>query len=152
MTQRQNSWWQRHKFKLNALVLLLPLWFFYQSMHLSFPPSLPQQQIGPFTVTPTPLTNDGPYQHHQDWVKDFSLQFCQGCVGQIRQAYMVMAEQPPSLSDMATEELGILHGDSHWQHVHALIHSQSPQARLWLVIEDWQGQQHVGSWPFQMAP
>ncbi|WP_337880540.1 hypothetical protein [Rheinheimera sp.] len=151
MAQRDNSWWQRHKFKLNGLVLILPFWFLYESMNMTFPAALPQQQVGPFTVTPSPLSNDAPYQHDGDWVKDFMLQFCDGCVPKIRQAYMTIATEQPSLDQFADAHLGILHGDNHMQHVHALV--QSPTAsnqKLWLLIEDWQGQQHIASWDFSL--
>ena len=43
---RNNSFWQRHKYKLNGLVLVLPFWFLYQSITPVFPPAWPAQQLG----------------------------------------------------------------------------------------------------------
>ncbi len=73
-------YWLRYKFKLSGLVLLLPFWFLYQSLHQQFPPTLPKAQLGPFDVSVMPLTEDGPYPHHGEWVKDYYLQWCKGCV------------------------------------------------------------------------
>jgi len=152
MAQRSNTWWQRNKFKLNALVLILPFWFLYDSLSPVFPPSWSTQKVGAFEVTPTPLTNDAPYQHHGDWVKDFSLQFCEGCVANIRQAYMAIAAEQPAIEAFAEADLSILHGSSFAQHVHAKASAQ-PKAgdKVWLLIEDWQGQLHVGSWDWPQS-
>lgn len=152
MAQRTDSWWQRNKFKLNALVLILPFVFLYQSMNPVFPASWPTQKIGAFEVTPTPLSNDGLYQHDGEWVKDFMLQFCDECVPNIRQAYMAIAAEQPAIEDFADAELSILHGSSHGQHVHATAATLPKDGdKVWLLIEDWQGQVHVGSWDWPQS-
>ena len=83
-----NSFWQRHKYKLSGLVLLLPLWFLYQSLTPQFPPAWPAQQLGEFEIAPMPLNLAPPYAHHDKYVKDFYLTFSQGEISSIRQGYV----------------------------------------------------------------
>ena len=90
------QFWARHKFKLNGLVLVLPFWFLYQSLDLQFPPALPKAQLGPYEVTAMPLSSDGPYAHHGEWVKDYYLQWCSDCVEKIRQGFLLVSDKLPA--------------------------------------------------------
>ena len=145
---RSNSFWQRHKYKLNGLVLVLPFWFLYQSMNPVFPAAWPTQQIGPFEITPMPLDDKHPYLHHDIYVKDFMLVFEKGEAGNIRQGYANIGTQALPIADLQRSENGILHGNKHGQHVHAIATKTLTSAdSLWISIENWQGEWQVAKWP-----
>jgi hypothetical protein len=145
---RSNTFWQRHKYKLNGLVLLLPLWFLYQSMTPEFPPAWPAQQLAEFTIAPMPLDLKPPYAHHDSYVKDFMLTFSQGDIASIRQAYLNLGPSALPLSQLQQGEDGILHGSRHGQHVHAIApQTLSAEDKVWLTIQTWQGETLSTSWP-----
>ena len=145
---RSNSFWQRHKYKLNGLVLVLPFWFLYQSLTPEFPLAWPAQQLGDFEVSPMPLNLKPPYAHHDEYVKDFMLTFNLGDIRNIRQGYLNIGPSALPLSKLQQGEAGILHGSRHSQHVHAIappILSASDQ--VWLTLQTWQGETLITSWP-----
>ncbi|SEH67233.1 hypothetical protein SAMN05660691_00803 [Rheinheimera pacifica] len=152
---RSNSVWQRHKYKLNGLVLVLPFWFLYQSLTPEFPPAWPAQQVGQFEIAPMPLNLKPPYAHHDEYVKDFMLMFGQGDVSDIRQGYVNIGPAPLPIEELQQGDEGILHGSRHGQHVHAIAPKQfSATDKLWLTIETWQGEQLTSSWelPPELLP
>lgn len=139
--------WQYWKFRLNGLLLVLPFWFLYQALTPVFPPALPAATLGPYTVTVSPLNNDGPYAHHGEWVKDYHLQWCDGCVAKLRQGFLLVSASEPDLAQLSAGHSSLLHGHAHGLHVHAASPAQpGPNDKLWLVIEDWQGQVYRHSW------
>lgn len=150
MTQQPSAlhrWWMRYRFKLNGLLLLLPGWFLYQSMNPQFPPALPLAQLGPYDVRVMPLTTDGPYLHHGEWVKDYYLQWCDDCAKRIRQGFLLVSAEKPDLAQLSKGHSSVLHGTQHGLHVHA----QSPETpksgdKLWLLIQDWHGQVYTHAW------
>lgn len=147
MARRYNTFWQRNKFKLSGLVLILPFWFLYQSFQVDFPDTWEAQQLGPFEVTPMPLDLDAPYAHHDDYVKDFMLMFSQGEVADIRQGYLSIGPEPLPLAKLEQDDQGILHGSRHGQHVHGIAPaSLSANDKVWLTIQDWQGEVYVANW------
>ncbi len=139
--------WQRHKFNLNGLVLILPFWFLYESLNISFPAALPKATLGPYEVTAMPLNEEGPYSHHGEWVKDYYLQWCEGCVEKIRQGFLLVSDTPPDLATLSQGHSSLLHGNKHGLHVHASMPAQTKAGdKLWLVIEDWRGQVYSTHW------
>ena len=97
---RSNTFWQRHKYKLNGLVLVLPFWFLYQSLTPEFPPAWPAQQVGDFEIAPMPLNLKPPYAHHDEYVKDFMLMFSKGDISGIRQGYLNIGPQALPLAQL----------------------------------------------------
>ena len=147
MARLQRTFWQRHKFKLNGLILILPVWFYYQSLHPVFPPALATQQIGAYEITPMPFNLDPPYTHDGSFVKDFLLIFKQGDLSQIRQAYLNIGEQALPLAQLQQGSDGILHGSRHGQHVHAIAPATiEGQHKVWLTMQNWQGELLITSW------
>jgi hypothetical protein len=143
----RKSFWVRHRYQLSGLVLILPWIFLYQAMHPTFPPALPPQNLGPVTATPMPLDDGEPYWHHDERVKDYLITFCDGCIRQIRQAYLTVASTAPALAELQDSH-AILHGDAHSQHVHAEYPPVTAATdKLWLTLEDWQGTVHQTWWP-----
>ncbi|HAW93427.1 MULTISPECIES: hypothetical protein [unclassified Arsukibacterium] len=143
-----NRFWQRHKFKLNGLVLLLPIWFLYDSLTPEFPPAWPAQQLGQFEIAPMPLDLKQPYAHHDQYVKDFYLSFSQGDIASIRQGYLNIGPVPLPLPELQQDEEGILHGSRHGQHVHAIAPPQlAATDKVWLTLQTWQGEVLTTSWP-----
>ncbi|SNY49111.1 hypothetical protein SAMN06297280_1257 [Arsukibacterium tuosuense] len=139
--------WQQHKFKLNGLVLLLPLWFLYDSLTPEFPPAWPAQQLGQFEIAPIPLDLKPPYAHHDEYVKDFYLSFTQGDIAAIRQGYLNIGPAPLPLAELQQGEEGILHGSRHGQHVHAIAPPQlTATDKVWLTLQTWQGELLTTSW------
>lgn len=141
---RAPSRWQRYKYWLSALLLMPPVWYTYQALNPSFPPSWEQQTVGPFTVTPMPLNDAAPYPHDGGHLKDFAVTFCAGCWRQIHSAHLVVGAAPAELSpDLG----GLLHGGDHLQHVHAPFpRKPASDERLWLTVEDWQGHRYHVAW------
>ena len=144
---RSNSFWQRHKYKLNGLVLVLPLWFLYASLTPEFPPMWPAQQVGEFEIAPMPLNLEPPYVHHDEYVKDFMLMFSKGDISSIRQGYLNIGPQALPLAQLQQGEEGILHGSRHGQHVHAIApKTLSAGDKVWLTLQTWQGDTLTTSW------
>ena len=148
MAMNDSLFWQKNKYKLNGLILLLPLLFLYQSLTPTFPPAWLSQQIGEFKIAPMPLDLNTPYTHHDDYVKDFMLIFEQGDIGNIRQGYVNIGPEALPLDILQRSENGILHGNKHGQHVHAIAaKSLTATDKLWVSIENWQGEWQVAKWP-----
>lgn len=152
MARLNSSFWNRNKFKLSGLLLLLPVYFLYRSLHPSFPAAMAELSLGEFSIVPMPLEDGPPYQHDGEYIKDFMVTFKQGDVTRIRQAYMNIGKTALPLSQMERGDLGILHGSRYGQHVHALAAARfSAGDRLWLTLETWQGNTLVTSWPLPAA-
>ncbi|GGO71414.1 hypothetical protein [Bowmanella pacifica] len=147
MARVRDTFWQRNKFKLSGLLLILPFWYLYQGMYPVFPPALESQQLGPFVVAPMPFDHNPPYAHHDEYVKDFLLTFSKGDVAQVRQAYLNIGHAPLAMDVLQQGESGILHGSRHGQHVHGIAKASfNPSDKIWLTIEDWQGQRYQAVW------
>jgi len=145
---RANPFWQRHKYKLNGLILILPLIFLYQSLNPVFPDAWEAQQVGAFEIAPMPLDLKPPYAHHDEFVKDFLLIFSKGQISDIRQGYVNIGKNALPLASLQQGDEGILHGGRHGQHVHAIAPPRFvPGDKLWLTIQTWQGDVLVLSWP-----
>ena len=71
MARITNSFWHRHKYKINGLVLILPFYFLYQSLFPVFPKALSTKQVAEFEITPTPYDLEPPYLHDGHYTKDF---------------------------------------------------------------------------------
>jgi hypothetical protein len=151
----KNSFWQRNKFKLSGLLLILPFWFLYDSLTPVFPPAWSEQAVGPYVITPMPFDLKQPYAHHEEFVKDFLLMFKQGDVNAIRQGYVNIGPSALPLATLQQGDEGILHGSEHGLHVHAIAPKQfSATDKLWLTIETWQGELLTSSWelPPELLP
>jgi hypothetical protein len=152
MATVKNSFWQRYKYKLNGFILILPFYFLYQSLSPEFPDTWEAKKIGSFEVTPMPYNLDPPYFHDGSYTKDFFFTFNQGNIQEIRQAYVNIGKQALPLNILAIGNEGILHGSQHGQEAHAI----SPKIlkredKVWLTIENWQGQHTVTSWDLPEA-
>lgn len=142
--------WARYKFWLSAAVLAAPAWYLYQSLNPVFPTAWETQEVGGMSVTPTPYDLRDPYRHGDGWMKDFAVQFCEGCWQRVRLAHFSLGSAPQPLS----EELdGLLHGGVHIQHAHAPFAPAIPAAdveaareQLWLTVEEWSGAVHHVAW------
>lgn len=148
MARRKNTFWNRSKFKLSALILILPIYFLYDQLQ---PPTIPdvwkEKQIGPFGIALQPTNNEAPYAHHDDWVKDFSAYVNEGKVSDIRQGYVSIGEKPVPLNVLENNDVGILHGSDLLQHVHAIAPQHyEPGHRVWLTLQTWDGKVHKTSW------
>jgi hypothetical protein len=135
------------KYLWNGLLLILPIWFLYQSLTPKLVPAWPSKQHGDFAITPTPLDLKDPYQHHAQYVKDFSFQLASAHIAQIRQGYANLGPAALPLAILEAGEQGILHGHAYGLHAHAIAPSKlSASDKLWLTIQTWQGQTLVLSW------
>ncbi|GAB1112385.1 MAG: hypothetical protein SwBeaMacB_30390 [Shewanella algae] len=150
--KKRFSFWQRNKFKLNGVLLLLPIWFLYRSLTPELPVSWSSVSAGPFEVEATPADMAPAYLHHGEYVKDFALRFIAGEVSDIRQGYLNIGPEPLALEVLQQGESGILHGSRHGQHVHAIAPAAFGAAdKLWLTLEDWHGRCYVAHWPLPSA-
>lgn len=142
------SFWARYKFWLSGALLVAPLWYLYQALNPQFPAAWETQRLGELTVTPTPYDLRSPYRHGEGWMKDFAVQFCDGCWERVRLAHFSLGSTPLPLND---ELDGVLHGGSHLQHAHAPFVPDPAAAaatdeRLWLTVEEWSGAVHHVAW------
>lgn len=145
MSRPTPSPWQRRKYLLNLLVLALPVYYFWQAMNPVAQPPLEQKTLGSLTATPVPLDDLGPYLHDGIYVKDFRVDFCEGCISSIRQAYLVAGPAP---EHFPAEGDGILHGSDYALHVHAAFPEEiGAKDRLWLMVQTWDGETLQASWP-----
>lgn len=140
---------KRLKFWLSGLVLLAPCWYFYQSLNPVFPTEWQEKTIGPFTAALTPANNAPAYPHDGDYLKDFSVRFCEGCTPRIRTAYLQVGSEPLPVS---TEVEGILHGHGNVLHVHAPYPlAPTKTDKLWLTVQTWDGQVFYEYWDLPTA-
>lgn len=147
MSRKKVTFVKKYKYVINALILILPVIYLYQSLNPVFPPVLETKTLGEYRITPMPYTETAPYQHDGVYVKDFLLMFEQGDVATVRQAYLNIAAKPLALDQLEHEELGILHGTRHGQHVHALTNKTiTAQDKIWLTLQKWDGSIETTSW------
>jgi hypothetical protein len=147
MAIEHNTWWQRYKYKLNGLIIILPFYFLYHSLSPEFPDTWQPKKIGNYEVIPMPYNLDGPYLHDGHYTKDFFLTFSQGEIKNIRQAYLNIGPTAKPLIELAVGNEGILHGSQHGQEVHAISPAVLKSSdKVWLTIEEWQGKQMTISW------
>jgi len=148
MARRKNTFWNRNKFKLSGLILILPIYFLYEQLQPPvFPDVWEEKSAGPFEIAIQPLNDEAPYAHHEDWVKDFAAYVNDGEVGDIRQGYVNIGEEPVALEALQKDDVGILHGSELLQHVHAIAPQQyQPEHRVWVTLQTWDGNVHKASW------
>jgi len=147
MARVSNNLWNRYKYKINGLLIILPFYFLYQSLSPVFPDAWDTKTIGEFDVTPMPYNLEPPYLHHGSYTKDFMLTFSQGNIDHIRQAYLNIGREAIPLTTLQKGDEGILHGSKHGQEVHAISPKKLKSAdKVWLTIEDWKGQTIITSW------
>lgn len=147
MARAKNTFWQKNKYKINGVFLILPFYFLYTSLFPVFPDALKAQQIGSFEVSPMPYNLEPPYVHEGHYIKDFFLTFSKGNIQDIRQAYLNIGSKPLPISELQQSNEGILHGSQHGQEVHAIAPEQlKVEDKIWLTIQDWQGKELVTSW------
>lgn len=148
MARRKNTFWNRNKFKLSGLILILPFYFLYEQLQPpEFPPVWDEKSVGPFTVAIQPMNDEAPYAHHDDWVKDFSAYVKEGKVSNIRQGYVNIGEKPIPLKTLQKDDVGILHGSELLQHVHAIApQNLEPEQRVWVTLQTWNGDVHTANW------
>jgi hypothetical protein len=149
MARLQKTVWNKYKFLLSGLVLILPVIFLYQSLNPTFPNALPEASVGDYKIVPMPFDLNPPYQHDGVYVKDFLLTFTAGDISNIRQAYLNIDTQPIHLStiEKSTGGEGFLHGSKHGQHVHGIAKPSITAAdSIWLTIENWDGEVLTTRW------
>lgn len=147
MARIKNTLWQRYKYKLNGLLLILSTYFLYQSLFPVFPDVWGVKKVSSFEVSLMPYNLDAPYMHGGHHTKDFFLMFSQGDISDIRQAYLNIGETPLALATLQADDEGILHGSQHGQEVHAIAPpTLKAEHKAWLTIENWQGEVFVTHW------
>lgn len=134
-------------YRFNALLLLVPLWFFYRMLAPEFPTAWPERRVGPFVAVPTPADADPPYRVDGDYMKDFSVRFCADCVKRIRLARSNVGDRPTDLTD---DPAGILHGAGPLLYAHVPFPERITESdRLWVTVQEWNGRTHYFSWPLR---
>ncbi|MFT4807905.1 MAG: hypothetical protein ACI9LX_001228 [Paraglaciecola sp.] len=148
MAVRKNTILNRHKFKINGLALLFPVYFFYQQLQIpvSQDPWV-AKQVGEFNLTIQPVNKEAPYAHDADWFKDFTVFINKGSITQIRQAYANIGTVPVPIEELQLNDIGLLHGSNLLQHVHAIspVHIASND-KMWITIQTWDGTIFTQSW------
>jgi hypothetical protein len=70
-----------------------------------------------------------------------------GAIANIRQGYLTIGETALPLAELQKDHAGIIHGSAHSQEAHAFSPpTLTAQHKLWLTIQDWQGNEWVESW------
>ncbi|WP_396588253.1 hypothetical protein [Bermanella sp. R86510] len=146
--------WHRFKFLLSGLLLILPVWFLYQSLTPEFPDALEEKAVGDYVITPMPYELGPAYLHDGVYVKDFLLTFSSGNIENIRQGVLNIGEAPLSINEVhnLTGEEGFVHGSRHGLHVHGLAKPQfNAQDSIWLTLENWDGEVLTANWPLPVG-
>ena len=149
MARLQATLWNKYKFLLSGLVLILPIVFLYQSLNPVFPDALPEATVGEYTIVPMPYDLGPAYQHDGVYVKDFLLTFTAGDINNIRQAYLNIGSEAATILDIqkSTGEEGFLHGSKHGQHVHGIAKPKlTAKDSIWLTIQNWNGEILTTRW------
>lgn len=145
MSGNVRSRWIRVAYWLSALLLILPAWYLYQSLNPVFPPEWQEQQLGPISAAPMPMNETGPYQYDGKYYKDFAVRLCEGCAERMRTAYLSVGAHPAAVP---ADGEGVLHGSSLFMEAHAPFPAElAAEDRLWLSVQEWDGQLHHASWP-----
>ena len=145
---RLNKKQARKRYWLNAILLILPVWYIYKAFNPTFPDSLPVIDVGSYSLSAMPYNEDAPYQHDGIYVKDFLVLFQKGDVDNIRQAFVNIGKNPIAIADAEGHELGILHGSKYGKEVHALAQAAlSADDKVWITLQTWDGEVYQGAWP-----
>ncbi len=147
MNSRKKPWWERNKYFINGLILILIGYYFYQSLNPKFPDLWETKAIGEFEFSPMPFDLEQPYLHHGIYTKDFFLFVKKGEIKNIRQAFINIGVKALPLDELARNGEGILHGSQHGQEVHAIAPKEiKADHKMWLTLENWRGQRFVVHW------
>ena len=139
--------WSRWKFQLSALVLIAPVTMVPSTLHdyseMHDARVLPARAIGPWTVTLGEHSQGPPHRTRAGrWMQDYSASFCDGCMGEIRAAFIHVGERPSIDAPGAP-----LHGNPHHLEAHVEFPAApEPSDSLWLTADGWDGQIHQISW------
>lgn len=142
--------WERSRFHLSALLLLVPLALAPAALRTPSPElgarALPERTVGPWSVVVSEAKLEAP-PSGEGATKDYNARFCEGCAEAIRAAWLTAGSEPrPGTNN------GLLHGSPHQLEAHAPYPARiAPGDRLWLTVEGWDGRTHEVSWPLHEA-
>lgn len=141
------SYWQRGKFHLSALVMLVPLPFLPDYLAENPPPRVPEihRQVvaGPFALGLS--TEDRPPYRGSagERMKDYSVALRPGDMEVIRGIFLRVGK-PRSLRTAGA----LADGGTYKQHAHVMLPDELAGAEeLWVTVEKWDGQVHQASIP-----
>jgi|AGTN01.2.fsa_nt_gi hypothetical protein len=139
--------WQRGKFHLSALVMLVPLPFLPRYLAEKPPPVAPeihrQVAVGPFALGLVTLDRP-PYRGSAgERMKDYDVRFQPGDMESIRGVFLRVGK-PRNLRTAGA----LAGGGVYRQHAHVMLPDQlSGSEDLWLTVEKWDGTVHQASVP-----
>ncbi|SFY05073.1 MULTISPECIES: thiamine pyrophosphate-binding protein [unclassified Pseudomonas] len=149
--------WQKWRFHLNVLLLLIPLGFmpkyFSEAALFRGDSGLGEREVGEIQVGPWSVRlaefrdeaprADGPAGH----MKQFNAALCQSCISQVKATYLRIGK-PRSLRAAGVIFFGSPYRMGAWLPVPK---KTQPDAELWLTLEGWDGSMHQASIPLSQA-
>ncbi|WP_263143564.1 thiamine pyrophosphate-binding protein [Pseudomonas sp. RIT-PI-AD] len=149
--------WQRWRFHLNALLLVVPLVFMSKYLHdqarFSGKLGLGEREIGELAVGPWTLrlaeweVGDPEDEGQAGYMKAFVVALCETCSGEIKAAYLRIG-QPRSLRAAGA----LLSGNPYRLIAEVPVPPRASAGdRLWITVEGWDGAVHQATLPLEQA-
>lgn len=149
--------WQRWRFHLNILLVLIPLAFmprYFQEVALFRGDSglgqreIGEVQVGPWSLRLAELFEEGPrLEGTAGYIKHFNAALCTACIDQVKATYLRIGK-PRSL-----RAAGVIFFGSPYRMeagVPIPVRTQA-DAELWITMEGWDGSMHQASVPLAQA-
>lgn len=142
--------WMRFKYHINAVLLLLPLYFLATTLAMgpngaTGATPLTPKSVGTWQVEPKAAGHWPPRPGQE---LDMTVRFDAGPVAEIRTAVLTIGDRAPAVEDLLSPSAGLLHGGKVLREAHIPVPADiSADAALWLTVERWDGDLHHVSWP-----
>lgn len=149
--------WQRWRFHLNILLVLIPLAFmprYFQEVALFRGDSglgqreIGEVQVGPWSLHLAELFDEGPrLEGSAGYMKHFNAALCAACIDQVKAIYLRIGK-PRSLRAAGA----IFFGSPYRMGASVPIPVRTrTDAELWITMEGWDGSMHQASIPLAQA-
>jgi hypothetical protein len=154
---RGTSLWQRWRFHLSALMLIVPIAFapafFHEDALFDGKKGLGEREIGEVAVGPWSVRlaefklNEPDAEGRAGYAKEFALALCPACVDQVRAAYLRVGK-PRNI-----RTAGALFSGTPYRQTAEIRIPQRTTAddELWLTLEGWDGTLHQATIPIRTA-
>jgi hypothetical protein len=154
---RGASLWQRWRFHLSALMLIVPIAFapafFHEDALFDGKNGLGEREIGEVAVGPWSVRlaefklNEPDAEGRAGYAKEFALALCPACVDQVKAAYLRVGK-PRNI-----RTAGALFSGTPYRQTAEIRIPQRTTAddELWLTLEGWDGTLHQATIPIRTA-
>lgn len=154
---RGSSLWQRWRFHLSALVVIVPIVFtpafFHENAFFDGKKGLGEREVGAIAVGPWSVRlaefklKEPDAEGRAGHAKEFALALCPACVDQVKAAYLRVGK-PRNIRTMGA----LFSGTPYRQTAEIRIPDRTTaDDELWLTLEGWDGTLHQATIPIRTA-